>query len=102
MSYRRSHESGPDSSRWRCKHLGLLIRCGIPEVIANSDRRWRYVLLHGDDELGTGWNPAWIDREQAQALLDLLNPEIDGDAGYDLLERLRERVAGNGSGSGQG
>ena len=28
---------------------GLLSECGVPAAVADSDRRWMYVLLHGDD-----------------------------------------------------
>jgi hypothetical protein len=56
MVFRRSDETDPDSSRWRRAHLELLAASGIPSEVAASDRRWIYVLLHGDDHLATGWD----------------------------------------------
>ena len=74
-----------------------MIRCGIPEEVADSDRRWCYVLLHGDDELETGWNPNWVSREQAMDLLDFLDRELPDVPGYDLVDALRRRLAINSS-----
>jgi hypothetical protein len=50
------------------------------------------MLLHGDDELETGWDCSWITLEQAKRLLDLL---VDGGAdvpGHDLVRELRRRT----------
>jgi hypothetical protein len=71
VALRRSAQDGPGSSRWRCKHQGLFRRCscGLPDDVLGSDRALLYVLLHGDDELGMGWTPAWIDHGQAEELL---------------------------------
>ena len=57
-----------------------------------SDRALLYVLLHGDDELGTGWTPAWIDRGQAEELLAFLRREIVTPAGYELIPALERRM----------
>lgn len=56
MAFRRSGEAGPTGSRWRLAHRALLRACGVPDAVADSDRRLAYVLLHGDDYPGTGWD----------------------------------------------
>lgn len=74
-------------------HRGFLVRCGIPDEVVDSDRRWGYVLLHGDDELQTAWTPDWISTEQARDLLDFLDQEISDTTGYELVDVLRRRLA---------
>jgi hypothetical protein len=93
VAFRRSAQVGPGSSRWRCKHQGLLRRCGLPDEVLRSDRALLYVLLHGDDELGTGWTPAWIEQGQAEELLAFLRREIVNPVGYDLIRALERRLA---------
>ena len=65
MRFLRSDSPGPESSRWRLAHRALLGGCGIPPEVANSDRRWVCVLLHGEDESGTGWDASWVISESS-------------------------------------
>ncbi len=90
MSYRRENEVGVESSRWRLRHAAELVASGVPPGVADDDRRWIYVLLHGDD-LATGWSVDWLRDEQARDLLTLLAPCFTSEVGYDLLSRLRAR-----------
>jgi hypothetical protein len=96
MGFRRSPTTDPESSRWRLAHRGLLLECGIPEEIANSDRRWIYLLLHGSDDFGTRWDPTWISSAQARRLLNRLESELASENAYQLIHFLRKR-----SGEGQ-
>lgn len=91
MSFRRSEDSGVTSSRWRLANRGILVECGIPTEVANSDRRWIYLLLHGYDPV-SGWKVSWITPQQASRLLALLEPEFPPDNSYDLMRCLRQRI----------
>jgi hypothetical protein len=93
MGYRRSSDEGVFSSRWRIKHRAELAECGIPSEVAGDDRRWTYVLLHGDD-LETGWEASWISDEQARRLLALLDPHFPNPIGVWLVESLQRRLRG--------
>jgi hypothetical protein len=92
MAYRRGAESGPGSSKWRLAQCALLSECGIPDEVADSDRRWAYVLYHGDDKLRTGWQACWISPDQAGRLLERLRADLQREVGYDLVRALRLRV----------
>lgn len=92
MTYRRSSESGVESSRWRLANRDLLVECGVPGEVADSDRRWIYVLLHGDDELGTGWNCSWMTSQHAGRLLEQLLADEPNESGFDLFRCLRNRA----------
>src|SRR5271168_4673015 len=72
MSFRRSDRPGPFGSRWRLANRGLLGACGVPTEVADSDRRWTYTLLHGDDYPGTGWDVSWMSPQRAAELLAVL------------------------------
>ena len=78
MSYRRSDKPGPFGSRWRLANRSLLVACGVPAEVADSDRRWTYCLLHGDDYPGTGWDVAWVSPQQATTLLAVLERDLRG------------------------
>lgn len=94
MAYpRRRDVPGPQGTRWRLAHRALLAECGIPDEVADSDRRWGYLLLHGDDRPGTGWDTSWISPEQAARLLARLRVDLPSEVGHDLLRRLRSRAA---------
>jgi hypothetical protein len=95
MAYRRSQNDGVFSSRWRIKHQPELVGCGILSGIAGDDRRWTYVLLHGDD-LESGWSESWLSEEQARKLLALLEPQFSEPIGIGLVEALRRRGSGGG------
>jgi hypothetical protein len=88
MTYRRSDDEGIFSSRWRISHRSELIECGIPFDVANDDRRWTYVLLHGDD-LATGWKHTWLTEQQTTKLLALLQPYFPEPVGEGLVKALR-------------
>ena len=93
MSFRRGRSDAPESSSWRLAHRRELLECGLPRDVVSSDRGWIYVLLHGDDELGTGWQADWITIEQARRLLALPERELATEVGYDLVRILRARCA---------
>jgi hypothetical protein len=92
MGFRRFDYAGPEGSRWRLANRTLLQSCGVPFEVANSDRGWVYVLLHGDDHLGTGWDVSWISKQQASELLILLTRELSSEIGYDLVRLLRQKT----------
>ena len=78
---------------WRSQNLAFLADCGVPDAVANSERSWTYVLLHGNDSPHTGWDPSWISPETAARLLESLrNSDIDR-AGHDLFKALERRTA---------
>jgi hypothetical protein len=91
MAFHRSNNDSVAGSRWRIAHHATLVECGIPYEVADSDDRWAYVLLHGDDELGTGWNASWISEDQAARLLAMLEVAIESSIGLDLIPALRLR-----------
>ena len=95
MAYRRSQDDGVFSSRWRIKHRADLTDCGIPSDIAGDDRRWTYVLLHGDD-VESGWSELSLSDEQAGKLLALLEPHFPNPIGIWLVEGLQRRRGGRG------
>jgi hypothetical protein len=81
-----------DEKIWLKKNIHSLIESGIPQEIVESQKKWNYVLLHGDDELGGGWNTEWISDNQAKALLDLLCQFYKNQIGLDLINILERRV----------
>jgi hypothetical protein len=95
MAYRRSQDEHVFSSRWRLKHRSDLADCDIPSDIAGDDRRWKYVLLHGDD-IESGWSESLLSHEQATKLLALLEPHFPNPIGIWLVEALRRRCGGRG------
>ena len=76
-------------------HRGDLADCGIPLDVAGDDRRWTYVLLHGDD-IESGWSESWLSDEQATKLLVLLEPHFPNAVGIDLVEALQRRLDARG------
>ena len=93
MADPRRDVSGPEGSRGRLAHRSLHAQCGIPDEVADSDRRWAYRLLHGSDDPGTGWRSSWVSPEQATRLLDCLLIDLPGEGAYDLVRCLRLRAA---------
>jgi hypothetical protein len=93
MPARRSTSAGAESPCWRRAHRALFSECGIPDAVADSDRRWVYILLHGDDYPGTGWDASLIPPDQAERLLDSLLADLQGESHYDLIRCLRRRVS---------
>jgi hypothetical protein len=92
MAYRRSSGTDVESSRWRMAHRNLLLECGVPQSVVNSDRRWVYVLLHGSDEFDTGWDPTWMSPQHASRLLQVLRAATPNTVGYDLIQGLQARA----------
>jgi hypothetical protein len=64
----------------------------MPDFLVDDERRWNYVLLHGDDELESGWSPSWITSEQAADMIRLLETHIASRAGLDLFVALEKRT----------
>ena len=92
MSYQRNKDFSLTSPQWRIEHKSTLSECGIPDGVANSDRQWNYVLLHGNDALCTGWEVDWITPQQAKKLIVLLENEKMNDCGYELFRELKKRA----------
>jgi hypothetical protein len=97
MGFRRSDSLEPGTSRWRTLYRKELLRCGIPKSIVDSDRTLTYVLLHGADEFGSGWDPSWLSAAGARELLSVLEKAIPNAAAFDLVAVLRKRVQREGS-----
>jgi len=96
MAFRRNDDESPGSPRWRLKHRAELIRYGIPDAILASDGSLNYVLLHGDDAFGTGWDSSWLSRDEAKQLLAFLQLHFPSGTGYELIRILERRVAQDG------
>jgi hypothetical protein len=54
MSFKQ-HNQAPELV-WRKNNRLKLIKAGIPQWVVDDERRWTYVLLHGYDALGSGWD----------------------------------------------
>jgi hypothetical protein len=70
----------------------LLIETRMPARLVDDDRSWIYVLLHGD--VGSGWSPRSITRQQAWDMLALLESHFENEAGLGLFTLLRRRIDG--------
>jgi hypothetical protein len=64
----------------------------VPDAIADSDRRWVNLLLHGDDYTDSGWDASWISPGQAARLLDRLL-DFPSASGYELIRCLQRRAS---------
>lgn len=93
MTYRRPSENGPFTSRWRLHNRARLLAVGFPASVVESDRTLNYVLLHGDDELGSGWTPKWLSEGQAQDMLRFLTDNIPNETGLEIFGAIRRRLA---------
>jgi hypothetical protein len=89
MSFRQ-HNKNPDTA-WRRSSRTALLAAGLPDFLIDDERRWAYVLLHGDD-LDSGWSPAWITKEQAADFLRLLSSHYENRVGLDLFTTLEKRI----------
>jgi hypothetical protein len=69
-----------------------LLAAGLPDFLIDDERRWTYVLLHGDDELESGWTPAGITKQQAVELLRMHQEKYRNRVGLDLLTVLEKRI----------
>lgn len=93
----RSDDGGIEGARWLACHRSELTSAGVPDEIAGSARRWNYVLLHGDDELQSGWRAEWLTTTQAGRLLRLLEPNLKTATGFDLVRRLKANIESTSS-----
>ena len=89
MSFRQ-HNKNPDTA-WRRSFRQELLAAGLPDFVVDDERRWIYVLLHGDD-LESGWSPDWITKKQAADLLRLLQSHYENRVGLDLFVTLEKRI----------
>jgi hypothetical protein len=89
MSFRQ-HNKNADTA-WRRSSRPELLAAGLPDFVVDDERRWTYVLLHGDD-LQSGWSPEWITKEQAADLLRLLQSHYENRVGMDLFTTLEKRI----------
>ena len=90
MSFRQ-HNKNPDTS-WRKTHRVQLLAAGMPDFLIDDERRWTYVLLHGDDELESGWSLSRITPEQAADMLRLLQSHYESRVGLELFRALEKRI----------
>lgn len=86
----RQHNKNPDTA-WRRNFRPQLLAAGLPDSVIDDERRWNYVLLHGDD-LESGWSPLRISREQAGDLLRLIGSYYENRNGLDLFPTLEKRI----------
>jgi hypothetical protein len=89
MSFRQNNKK-PDLA-WRKSVRLQLLATGLPDLVVSDERRWTYVLLHGDD-LESGWSPAWITKDQAADLLRLLESHYEQSSALWLFESLKKRI----------
>lgn len=62
-----------------------------PEVV-DSQRALNYVLLHGEDHLGSRWTPEWLDAVEAAAFPEFLENQFTVQDGYEIFRELRRRA----------
>jgi hypothetical protein len=87
----RQHNKDSETTR-RKTSPDELLRNGMPDSVVDDERRWIYVLLHGADEFGSGWDPTWVTKEQAENLLALLRLQYTNPVGLHLLTALEKRT----------
>jgi hypothetical protein len=90
MSFRQVNKS-PEAV-WRKGHREQLLAAGLPDFLIDDERRWTYVLLHGDDELESGWTPAGITKPQAAELLRMLQEQYHSRVGLGLFTVLEKKI----------
>jgi hypothetical protein len=64
----------------------------LPAEVAGSQPALNYVLLHGEDHLGTRWTPEWLDPAEAAAFLTFLETNFSVQHGYEIFGALRRRA----------
>jgi len=90
MSFRQVNKS--TEAVWRKRHREHLVAAGLPDFLIDDERRWTYVLLHGDDELESGWTPAGITKPQAVELLRMLEEQYQNRVALDLFTVLDKKI----------
>ena len=93
MAFRQQNKDA--ETAWRKKNRDALLQNGLPASVVDDERQWTYVLLHGADEFGSGWNSTWITKEQAGRLLTLVCTQYTNAAGLDLIRELQKRANAN-------
>jgi hypothetical protein len=91
MSYRRSDSEHIGGDAWRRQHQTQLMRWLPAEVVA-SQRSLNYLLLHGEDQLGTRWTPEWLEPAEAAAFLAFLEAHFSVEDGLEIFGQLRRRA----------
>jgi hypothetical protein len=91
MSYRRSNLDEFGIDRWRIEHRMELLRW-LPAEVVGSFRSLNYVLLHAEDDAGTGWTPEWLQPSEAKDFLAFLEREFSFRVGYDIFLKLKRRA----------
>ncbi len=64
----------------------------MPDFLIDDERRWNYVLLHGDDAFESGWSTSWITKEQAADMLRLLRSHYKSTVGLELFRELEKKT----------
>jgi hypothetical protein len=59
--------------------------------VVDDKRQWNYVLLHGTDDFGSGWDVSWISKDQAGHLLTLVRSQYTNPVGLELIVVLQKR-----------
>jgi hypothetical protein len=91
VSYRRADPGHVGGDAWRRQHRIELIRW-LPAEVVGSQRALNYVLLHGEDHLGTRWTPDWLTPVEAAAFLAFLETNFSVQDGYEIFGQLRRRA----------
>jgi len=73
------------------KHRSALSVAGLPPTILENARTWHYVVLHGDDELQSGWNPSWLSPVQASHVHEIIKESPFSDMASEFLRVLDQR-----------
>lgn len=88
MTYRKSNKS--PELQWLKKNRQFLLEIGIPDSIVDNEKRWNYLLLHGDDEFGNGWKADSLGPDVASRLINALNEIYTNQIGLDLFDVLKK------------
>ncbi len=89
MSFRQRNKS--PENEWFVRSRTLLLETGLPVEVLDDDRRWNYVLSHGDDP-ESGWSPSWITQDRASDLLKVLGSHYKNPIGLYLFRELEKRI----------
>ena len=90
MSFRKAHDDAYND--WRLKNLPRLTRLGIPERIAKDNRQFWLLVQEGEEIGGYGWNVGWVAEGDGSELFELLIGFLPCDAGWDLVDQLRNKL----------
>ena len=99
FGFRRVAYRGPETgTRDRASYVLQQdrIRLVLTTAIQPDHPIAKHVLLHGDDELGTGWTPEWLSPQAAAEFLAFLELNLGDVTGYDIVAALRSGRPGPG------